>query len=377
MFLPGPTAARRRIIVSDLSGNLSPPVARATRIPNILRDSDSAPRRAFNPVSPELILRRRIFLWLEYEVMRASAVVHFDLRGVRGSATQRECVAAGAKLIVGGQWARWATSDERGSIFDLPRCQRESRDSGERRPSLHGGHASVVGLKFGGRKPIFHFDHIWRKTVLGFTLLRKFGAVFGLHTFCFRAKTNTLEKDDMNQLNWKSLIFGPLFSPPNLDSYSNLSLALSTLPTAHIHPAFSSTADSIQTLQHSVIPLLNLARAGVTNINVPVLEGALNGVLEVAKMVLTMKGNKKDLAALKTSVDALLADLKVLGATGDLQKRLIALSSKMTVRSEECEALGRKSRIDRFLRSDEYSRKILNIRNGVANDIHKFTQHFY
>ncbi|KAJ7452669.1 hypothetical protein B0H11DRAFT_1927226 [Mycena galericulata] len=142
-------------------------------------------------------------------------------------------------------------------------------------------------------------------------------------------------------------------------------------------PSSSATADSIQTLQHSVIPLLNLARAGVTNINVPVLEGALNGVLEVAKMVLTMKGNKKDLAALKTSVDALLADLKVLGATGDLQKRLIALSSKMTVRSEECEALGRKSRIDRFLRSDEYSRKILNIRNGVANDIHKFTQHFY
>ncbi|KAJ7468290.1 hypothetical protein B0H11DRAFT_1921160 [Mycena galericulata] len=139
----------------------------------------------------------------------------------------------------------------------------------------------------------------------------------------------------------------------------------------------SVAADDIQTLQHSVIPVLNLARAGVTNLGVPGLEAAVNGVFELAKMVSTMKGNKKDLAALKILVAALAA-LKVQGATGDLETRLTDLSSaprKMTVRSEECEALSRKSRIDRFLRSDEYSRKILDIRNGVAEDICEFTFH--
>ncbi|KAJ7434764.1 hypothetical protein B0H11DRAFT_2116310 [Mycena galericulata] len=87
-------------------------------------------------------------------------------------------------------------------------------------------------------------------------------------------------------------------------------------------------------------------------------------------MVLTMKGNKKDLAALNTSVDALLADLKVPGAPGDLQERLTALSSKMTARSKECKALDSKSHLDR---GNEYPKKILDIRNRIANDIHEFT----
>ncbi|KAJ7450286.1 hypothetical protein B0H11DRAFT_2201940, partial [Mycena galericulata] len=74
------------------------------------------------------------------------------------------------------------------------------------------------------------------------------------------------------------------------------------------------------------------------------------------------------------SVSAL-ATLKVPGAPEDLETRLTELSLKMTVRSEECEALSKKSRMDRFLRSEEYSRKILDIRNGVADDICKFTFH--
>ncbi|KAJ7434790.1 hypothetical protein B0H11DRAFT_2201950 [Mycena galericulata] len=101
-------------------------------------------------------------------------------------------------------------------------------------------------------------------------------------------------------------------------------------------PSSSATADNIQTLQHSVIPVLNLARAGVSNISVPGLEGAVNGVFELAKMVSTMKGNKKDLAALKTSVDALAA-LNVPGATGDLETRLNELSS---TQENDCEIRG-------------------------------------
>ncbi|KAJ7438437.1 hypothetical protein B0H11DRAFT_2206161, partial [Mycena galericulata] len=139
-------------------------------------------------------------------------------------------------------------------------------------------------------------------------------------------------------------------------------------------PPSSGAANIMQTLRGTVIPALNLAKAGVTGIGIPGVEGALNGVYELAKMISTMKGNKKDLEALKKSADALAA-LKVPGAPIDLKKRLTELSVKMTTRSDECKALGKKSRIDRFLRSDEYSGKILDIRNGVADDIREFTFH--
>ncbi|KAJ7940058.1 hypothetical protein B0H13DRAFT_1850257 [Mycena leptocephala] len=98
-------------------------------------------------------------------------------------------------------------------------------------------------------------------------------------------------------------------------------------------PSSSATADNIRTLQHSVIPVL--ARARVSNISVPGLERAVNGVSELANIVSTMKDNKKGLVALKRSVDAL-ADLKVQVATGGLERRVTELSSvsrKMTVSS--------------------------------------------
>ncbi|KAJ7447540.1 hypothetical protein B0H11DRAFT_1929598 [Mycena galericulata] len=128
-------------------------------------------------------------------------------------------------------------------------------------------------------------------------------------------------------------------------------------------PPSSAAPDTMKTLRSTIIPALNLAKAGVAGIGIPGVEGALNG---------TMKGNKKDLDALKKSIDAFAA-LEVPSAPTDLEKRLTKLSVKMTARSEECKALGTKSRIDRFLRSDMYSSEISDIRNGVASDIHQFT----
>ncbi|KAJ7447803.1 hypothetical protein B0H11DRAFT_2202693 [Mycena galericulata] len=139
-------------------------------------------------------------------------------------------------------------------------------------------------------------------------------------------------------------------------------------------PPSSAAPDTMKTLRSTIIPALNLAKAGVAGIGIPGVEGALNAVHELAKMISTMKGNKKDLDALKKSIDAF-ATLEVPGAPTDLEKRLTELSVKMTARSEECKALGTKSRIDRFLRSDMYSSEISDIRNGVASDIHEFTFH--
>ncbi|KAJ7473669.1 hypothetical protein B0H11DRAFT_1918823 [Mycena galericulata] len=139
-------------------------------------------------------------------------------------------------------------------------------------------------------------------------------------------------------------------------------------------PSSSVAAETIHTLRGSIIPALKLAKVGVTNIGVPGLEGAVNGVYELANMILTMKGNKKDLAALEKSV-GVLAALNVPGASGDLKNRLTKLSLQLTSRATECKALGAKSRMDRFLRGDEYKGKILDIRDGVADDIRKFTLH--
>ncbi|KAJ7502132.1 hypothetical protein B0H11DRAFT_2224050 [Mycena galericulata] len=134
----------------------------------------------------------------------------------------------------------------------------------------------------------------------------------------------------------------------------------------------SAVAGIMVTLRDSVLPALNLAKTGVTGIGIPGVEGAINGVYELAKMVSTMKDNKKGLAALQKSVDGLAA-LKVLDAPMDLKKRLTELSGKMANRAQECTALGTKLRIDRFLRIHEYAGKILDIRNRVAEDIHEFT----
>ncbi|KAJ7511336.1 hypothetical protein B0H11DRAFT_2387070 [Mycena galericulata] len=131
-------------------------------------------------------------------------------------------------------------------------------------------------------------------------------------------------------------------------------------------PPSSSAPETIHILRRSIIPALNLAKAGVTGIGVPGLEGAVNGIYELANMISTMKGNKKDLAALEKSIDTLAA-LNVPGATGELKER------QLTAKVTECKALASKSRMDHFLRGDEYKGKIMNIRNGVANDIRKFT----
>ncbi|KAJ7464881.1 hypothetical protein B0H11DRAFT_2240309 [Mycena galericulata] len=141
-----------------------------------------------------------------------------------------------------------------------------------------------------------------------------------------------------------------------------------------VPPSSSAAAETIHTLRGSIIPALNLAKAGVTGIGVPGLEGVVNGVCELANMISTMKGNKKDLAALENSVNTLAA-LNVPGATGDLKERLTKLSMQLAERATECKALGAKSRMDRFLRSDEYKGKVLGIRDGVTDDIRKFTFH--
>jgi hypothetical protein len=98
-------------------------------------------------------------------------------------------------------------------------------------------------------------------------------------------------------------------------------------------------------LDSAILPTLRLATSGATGIGVPGVEGALNGVLQLAEMVSvrcsshqtcrrllnhswqTMKANKEDLGKLDKNLGSLITDIKASGATGELKQRLDKLSS--------------------------------------------------
>ncbi|KAJ6582880.1 hypothetical protein DFH09DRAFT_1076056 [Mycena vulgaris] len=127
----------------------------------------------------------------------------------------------------------------------------------------------------------------------------------------------------------------------------------------------SATMEDIRILDRTIIPALNLAKAGVTGIGIPGLEPVVNS---------TMKGTKKDVTELEKWLKTLAANaMNVSDTSGDLKNRLTTLSLKFTAAAVECKSLGEKSRMDRFFRSQEYKAKILDIRNTVAADIREFT----
>jgi hypothetical protein len=92
----------------------------------------------------------------------------------------------------------------------------------------------------------------------------------------------------------------------------------------------------------NVLPALHLAKVGATGVGIPGVEGALNGVLELATMVSvrdsasvnnipdpvkqTMHSNKDDLAKLEKCL-AKLSAIDTSGCGDDLKRRLTTLSS--------------------------------------------------
>ena len=107
-------------------------------------------------------------------------------------------------------------------------------------------------------------------------------------------------------------------------------------------PGTGPEIPSVQGTISAVLPVLNLAKAAVTNVGVPGLEGAINGVVELATMVSvracvinglrsqttrqTMKANKEDLAKLKKIAEELII-IDVSDCSDDLTRRLTTLAS--------------------------------------------------
>ncbi|KAJ6553242.1 hypothetical protein B0H19DRAFT_1377843 [Mycena capillaripes] len=129
---------------------------------------------------------------------------------------------------------------------------------------------------------------------------------------------------------------------------------------------------SATVLDDVVLPALTLARAAVTGINIPGVEGTLNGLLELATMLSTMKANKDDLSKLKQSLKKVI-DISTAGVDGDLKARLNMLSSELGKNLSECEALAGESLFRRFIQSKPYKERIQAIKDSIASQIHNFT----
>ncbi|KAJ6620959.1 quinon protein alcohol dehydrogenase-like superfamily [Mycena sp. CBHHK59/15] len=122
----------------------------------------------------------------------------------------------------------------------------------------------------------------------------------------------------------------------------------------------------------AILPALSLAKASVTGIGIPGVEPVINGVLELARMIATMKANKEDLSKLETSLKALIA-IDASGASDDLKRRLATLQSKSTEIAVECKSLEEKNGVKHFFKSRKYEGKILSIRNSVVSHVQEFT----
>ncbi|KAJ7729558.1 hypothetical protein B0H16DRAFT_1893821 [Mycena metata] len=112
---------------------------------------------------------------------------------------------------------------------------------------------------------------------------------------------------------------------------------MATPPSSTRAPQSASAA---ALLDSAIIPTLRLAKAATTGLGIPgvPLEPVINGVLELATMLSTMKANKKDLPKLEEALKNLIM-INTSRTTGDLKQRLDKLSSELTKILDECKSL--------------------------------------
>ncbi|KAJ7792884.1 hypothetical protein B0H14DRAFT_2623406 [Mycena olivaceomarginata] len=132
------------------------------------------------------------------------------------------------------------------------------------------------------------------------------------------------------------------------------------------------TLNKLEQAQSLLEPALRLGKAGVTGIGIPGVEGVVNGVVELAEMVSTMRGNKKDLVKLKKHLDEL-DTIDCSDMEGDLKERVEKLKNKLRLIAADCHPLTKKHRVMRFLNSKEDKEEIQSIQNSIVSCIQDFT----
>ncbi|KAJ7208515.1 hypothetical protein GGX14DRAFT_395669 [Mycena pura] len=122
----------------------------------------------------------------------------------------------------------------------------------------------------------------------------------------------------------------------------------------------------------NVLPALEFTRAAVTGVGIPGVEGAINGVVQLATMVSTMKANMEDLPDLEKGLNKLIA-LDGSYCAGELKQRLSALQGNLKPIADRCKSLIHKSGIKQFLKSNVYEKEIQGMKASLASHIRDFT----
>jgi len=122
------------------------------------------------------------------------------------------------------------------------------------------------------------------------------------------------------------------------------------------------------TLLDNVLPVLRVAQAATAGNPVPGLEGAINGVVALAEMVSTMKGNKADLPELDKRLKQL-TEIDKVECSNDLKQRLDTLKKNLEAVTPRLISLGKKSK------SKEYGKELQDIKASIASHIQDFTFH--
>ncbi|KAJ7288834.1 hypothetical protein C8J57DRAFT_1460214 [Mycena rebaudengoi] len=114
----------------------------------------------------------------------------------------------------------------------------------------------------------------------------------------------------------------------------------------------------------NILPVLRVAKAAAAGNPVPGLEGAITGVVALAEMVSTMKGNKADLPELDKRLKQL-TDIDTVGCSDNLKQRLDKLKKLIS--------LEKKSKFEQFLKGKKYEKEIQGIKASIASHIQDFT----
>ncbi|KAF7349029.1 hypothetical protein MVEN_01424300 [Mycena venus] len=121
----------------------------------------------------------------------------------------------------------------------------------------------------------------------------------------------------------------------------------------------------------NIIPVLRVAQAATAGNPTPGLEGAIAGVVALAEMVLTMKGNKADLSELNKRLKRLM-EFDTVGCSDDLKQRLDNLKQNFEPIATRLTSLGKKSKIKQFLQG---KKEIQGIKVSITSCIQDFTFH--
>ncbi|KAJ7273826.1 hypothetical protein C8J57DRAFT_1224742 [Mycena rebaudengoi] len=125
----------------------------------------------------------------------------------------------------------------------------------------------------------------------------------------------------------------------------------------------------------NILPVLRLAKAAATSNPVPGLEGAITGVVTLAEMVLTMKGNKADLPELDKRLKQL-TDIDTVGCSDILKQRLDKLKGNLVPITTRLISLEKKSKFKQFLKGKMYEKEIQGIKASITSYIQDFTVQF-